>query len=181
MRKTMFFGVFSFFLRISGMIFMFFLILFLFRLTGFLNQFLFEQIIIVGFLNGFLLLLLLSWKKGDCQATIVEVLLVATLFIGLANFSLVNIDRSRSFYLLAWTDQGKVRESSLQLDLGMVMSKENQNIEAIEKRLYEQVSRGLISINDNVYYLTDSGKVYLFISSNLANWFDLQNWKLNSK
>jgi hypothetical protein len=177
----MFLGFISFFLRISGMIFMFFLLLFLLRLTGFLNYFLFEQIIIIGFLTGVLLLLLLSRKKDDLKETIVEVLLVVTLFTSLANFSLVNIDRSRSFYLLAWIEQGKVLQSNLQLDLSMVFSKENQNIDAIESRLNEQVSRRLVSVNDNYYSLTDLGKVYLFISSKLANWFDLENWKLNSK
>jgi hypothetical protein len=177
----MFFVFFSFFLKIFCMILVHFFVLYVLRLTGFLNQFLFEQIIFVGILTGFVSLILLSWKKSKFSVTISEILLIVTLFVSLANFSLLNIDRSRSFYLLAWIDQSKVRESNSNLDLGMVLSSENKNVNAIQVRINEQVSRGLVSINGNQYYLTGLGEVYLLISNKAADMFDLENWRINSK
>ena len=158
-----------------------FFVLYVLRLTGFLNQFLFEQINFVGILTGFVSFILLSWKKPKFSVNISEILLIVTLFVSLANFSLLNIDRSRSFYLLAWIDQSKVRESNSNLDLGMVLSSENRNVNAFQVRINEQVSRGLVSLNGNQYDLTGLGEVYLLISKKAADMFDLENWKINSK
>ena len=154
--------------------------LFAIRLTGFFNGFLFEQIVIIGFLGGFLFLIF-SAMTVRFKTTTSEVLLVSILFISLANLSLVNIDRSRSFYLLAWVGDSKVFQYDSRLDLSMVLSSESSNIDAIKVRLNEQISRGLVSQGGSEYSLTNLGKTYLLISDILADWFELENWEINSK
>jgi hypothetical protein len=150
------------------------------RFTGFFNRFLFEQIVFIGFLSGFIFFVL-DAKIVRFRTTTAEILLVSTLFISLANLSLVNIDRSRSFYLLAWVGDSKVIENDSGLDLSMVLSSEIRNIDAINVRLNEQISRGLVSQSGSEYRLTNLGKVYLLMSNVVADWFKLENWKVNSK
>jgi hypothetical protein len=157
-----------------------FTLLYALRFTGFFNRFLFEQIVFIGFLIGFIFFVL-SAKIVSFRTTTAEILLVSTLFISLANLSLVNIDRSRSFYLLAWVGDSKVIEDDSGLDLGMVLSNESRSIDAINVRLNEQISRGLVSQSGSEYRLTNLGKVYLLMSNVVAEWFKLENWKVNSK
>jgi hypothetical protein len=92
--------------------------------------------------------------------------------------SLLNIDRSRSFYVLSWVDQKKV----LSMDgiaLENVSSTEANDLKSIELRILEHEERGLIQNDNGKYHLTFRGGVILSLSNHLAQIFNLENWEKN--
>jgi hypothetical protein len=106
--------------------------------------------------------------------------IVSTLiFMTSATFSLVNIDRSRSFYVLSWVDRGLVSNVDGKFDLSRVMSDEKWNLKGIESRFFEQISRGLITSQGPRYRLTKMGFVYLKFAEISADIFKLKNWESN--
>lgn len=86
---------------------------------------------------------------------------------------LMNIDRSRSFYVLKWVQSSSnTYNPVLQIDeLG------RQGVRDVELRLNEQIKRGLISHSDNgIYTLTYSGKIVEEIAYLLSKIFNLRNY-----
>lgn len=107
-------------------------------------------------------------------------LLVIGLLIGnFYSYTLMNIDRSRSFYVLNWIDKDKLYFERNNL-VSKVASQEANEIDAIEQRVFEHQSRGLLNIeNSGKITLTLMGKLTLKISNFFANVFSLQGWFLN--
>jgi len=95
-------------------------------------------------------------------------------------FTLVNVDRSRSFYVLSWIDAGEVTNVGGQLDLSKVDSLEKLNPDAIQSRLAEQTQRGYIENQSNKWVLTKKGKSLLLFANWLANKFKLAGWLSNA-
>lgn len=93
-------------------------------------------------------------------------------------YTLLNIDRSRSFYVLSWVDQGKVYVENGQIILE-VRSTESADIAGVDLRLKEQEQRGLIREGNGVYKVTNIGKFTLRIANLLAKLFNLTNWEAN--
>jgi hypothetical protein len=100
------------------------------------------------------------------------------LFI-ILQFSLVNIDRSRSFYVLSWADQGKIVNLESGFALKNVSSIERLNPEAINVRVAEQIEKNLLSLDGNLVRTTSSGKLAVWVAEKLSEIFKLQNWELN--
>jgi hypothetical protein len=94
-------------------------------------------------------------------------------------FSLVNIDRSRSFYVLSWADQGKIVNLESGFALKNVSSIERLNPEAINVRVAEQIEKNLLSLDGNLVRTTSSGKLAVWVAEKLSEIFKLQNWELN--
>jgi predicted transcriptional regulator len=88
----------------------------------------------------------------------------------------MNIDRSRSFYVLSWVGNGDIQISNGQLNLSKVISDEKLNISAIKERIGEQVDRSLIERRGTTYILTQKGKVMLSIANRLASFYHLEGW-----
>ena len=93
--------------------------------------------------------------------------------------TLLNIDRSRSFYVLSWVNSHSIKIGSNDELIINVKSPEKSNSIAIRERLQEQTERGLIHSNGNKYELTWKGKMAYQIAEVLAKFFALQGWMNN--
>jgi hypothetical protein len=98
----------------------------------------------------------------------------------LLNTLFLNIDRSRSFYVLAWVSNGQVENVAGKVKVSSP-SVEAINQKAAKIRIEEAQSRGLLDIENNQYRLTLVGELLLSSSNILANLFELEQWKENTK
>lgn len=104
-------------------------------------------------------------------------LLVSTLLMMyLGPNTVMNIDRSRSFYVLSWVGHGDIQINHDQLILSKVVSAEKLNVAGIQERINEQIDRGLIERKSATYLLTYKGKVTLSIANRLATFYQLEGW-----
>jgi hypothetical protein len=123
-------------------------------------------------------------KRGalkDSIQTLCYVNILALMFSVLVlPYSLLNIDRSRSFYVLSWVNQGRVSIENGQIILN-VESTESVDRSGVYLRVVEQQQRGLISRSNQTYEITSMGKLALVIANMLAQTFSLENWETNKK
>lgn len=160
-----------------------FIFLFFLRLIKFGNDLLLEQILISGFLVHLIITLFhfkINLLTYDLKKSLRNSLLGFLIYLLVALFTILNIDRSRSFYVLSWVDKGVVICSSSGLDLSKVKSREKLNPSGISSRIEEQVKRGLILKSDSICKLTQYGELYLFSAEVIAEIFKLNNWELNN-
>jgi len=160
-----------------------FTFLFFIRLINLGNDLLFEQILISGFLAHLFVTLFqfkINFLTYDLKKSLRNSLIGFMIYVLVALFTILNIDRSRSFYVLSWVDKGALICSNSSLDLSKVRSKEKLNPTGISSRLEEQVKRGLILKSDSVCQLTQYGELYLFSAEVIAKIFKLRNWELNA-
>jgi hypothetical protein len=146
---------------------------------------LFESIIsssVIATLFLILLTYLLWYKKVltvQLVPTVCWALLTSMLFVViLGPNTVMNIDRSRSFYILSWVQNGGIRIDDGKL-LMQVDSPERLNTRGIQERLLEQSSRGLLELRGQTYYLTDTGKITLSVANAIANFYHLDGWFKN--
>jgi hypothetical protein len=145
---------------------------------------LFEEIIFVSSFSALLTLGLTLYLKmtgflKDSIRLLAYVNIIALMFsILFLPYCLLNVDRSRSFYVLGWVEQGRVSVENSQIIL-RVKSTESADIAGVHLRLMEQKQRGLIQVDDGIYRVTNMGKLTLEIANLLANIFNLTNWELN--
>ena len=140
----------------------------------------FEQIIISSVVAT---LIILTASMYFNRLTFVNLLIIVLLSTTSAQFFanvMLNIDRSRSFYVLSWVRYEKVTLNDGRLDYSLVKSPEKNSYGAITQRVEEQAERGLIKISDKCE-LTLRGKMTVHISDFLAKAFSLEGWKLNNK
>jgi hypothetical protein len=107
-------------------------------------------------------------------------LLSILLFWSFAQFTLLNIDRSRSFFLIAWVDQGKVGVTNEGYSFLKVSSPEKLNHNGMVQRVDEQLSRGILKKENGELALTGKGRLVLETSQFLAREYKLIGWLLNS-
>ena len=143
----------------------------------------FDQLLIICGLTGILCWLLLKsnfqiifktqviWQDIGIGALLTFLILTSTV---------VNIDRSRSFYVLGWVYKNEVRESQNHIDLSTVTSSEKLNLNGVVQRIKEQETRGLLIKNGTVENLSTTGKVVYRISSIFARAFHLEGWVKNN-
>jgi hypothetical protein len=143
---------------------------------------LFEQILLATFLSAalFLLISLLikKFKVFSLDETVALLLISVLLCIVVLPLSLVNVDRSRSFYVLSWVENGSFYSSDAGIQF-RVESTEALDVRGVEQRVKEQLDRGLIEKSNGQFHLTPSGRFMLKISNLLAQVFQLENWYLN--
>lgn len=161
--------------------------LFVFRNSGFLGGLLFEQIIISN-LFTLSILLYLNQNAWKIRRTIFlnnilstsSILLVIILVFQIQTLTLINIDRSRSFYIIAWIHDSRIEATAKGISLDQVLSIERLNTKAIEDRVDEQVLRKLVVEKQGKFQLTWRGVLLFNISEALAKMFKLNGWKNNS-
>jgi hypothetical protein len=168
-----------FIFRLSLINFVGFFILFVLRRFEVYNNLLFEQILFSDLATGLLFSSYFLYKKAKDDRIFLQILIACLLMVSVANFTLVNIDRSRSFYLLSWVEKSKIVLTDLEIDLSQVESPEKFNSDAIRLRLKEQTSRGLVYIDKSEYKLTSLGKSYLLSAQWFAKIYKLENWYRN--
>lgn len=130
------------------------------------NTFIFIQIIVCSIiLLSVLYLLRLSNSKfkffnGN------ELLIIAISFI-VVTFLLLNIDRSRSFFLLKWVDSSGSNGITVQ-EIQKQKNLSESDLVAVEQRIQEQDQSGFLIVRNERIYISQEGKVLVFIFRNLA-------------
>ncbi len=168
------------------MSFLFLILFFGIRIFAFGNSLIFEQITCVTVLST---LAIFYWDIGNSgrsrrlgphsSGLMYKYLCIALIVFTVAQASILNIDRSRSFYVLAWVQEGKVLVTGNQIDLSKVVSAEASSMTSIQARLIEQSQRGLVTIKEGKYSLTKKGILVLRISDLIAGVFKLELWAKN--
>ena len=154
------------------------LLLFVIRQFSTSSQ-LFEQINISSIVGTVAIHQFRSSKKFKVNFTVLKKSLITALAISFVlNISLLNIDRSRSFYVLSWVENGDIKINANKLVVS-AKSEESRDTQATLLRLNENESRGLIEKKSETFQLTWQGRLMLRSSNTLAWIFDLKNWNLN--
>ena len=107
-----------------------------------------------------------------------KTIILTLIFYFVYSFLLINIDRSRSFYIISWVKNYQI-SSDYPYDLSQIKSSEAINQFAINQRLTEQINRQLISDEGKFLKVTELGNLVLNLSNLLARVFNLNNWFLN--
>jgi hypothetical protein len=125
-----------------------------------------------------MLLYLKVWKKLNYENFLVATLMGLLFFVSHQTM-LLNIDRSRSYFVIGWVHDGKIVVKGNEYDFSKVKSIEKMSSGALSSRVNEQIERGYVrKINQNLE-LTFSGKILFETAEALAYLFNLENWKLN--
>lgn len=143
------------------------------------NSDLFNQINIASFLCGASIFLFLLLRKKLNYENFLLMFLVSLMFFISHQMVLLNIDRSRSYYVIGWVHAGNVGVKNDLYTYDDVVSFEKKNIEASDMRIREQIDRGvMVKIGDSVK-LTFTGAAMYQTAEILSKVFSLENWKEN--
>jgi hypothetical protein len=135
---------------------------------------LFEQINLSSILAmGLMCLNKITLKKKKDFTSKAILLTLSIMFI--MNTIFLNIDRSRSFYVISWIRTYQVVDSK-ELDLTEIKSTEAKNVIAVEQRIKEGISRGVIKESNDKFELTLVGEILYRFSDSTAKLFKLNGW-----
>jgi hypothetical protein len=116
---------------------------------------------------------------NDKSELILLFLIALLLTYSSTQFMLLNIDRSRSFYVLSWVQNHDIRITNSGYDITEVKSYEKYSKFEIIKRLDEQRIRGLIKVDSSSLDLSIRGSVFYYSADKLAQIFKLDGWTSN--
>ncbi len=102
------------------------------------------------------------------------ILVSILLFYIFGTTMLMNIDRSRSVYVLKWVSS--CSSTKITQDLACII-KSDQNKSEIFQRIEEQETRGLLIKSGQTYTLSLTGKAVLLLSEKLSIVFYLEGYK----
>jgi hypothetical protein len=106
--------------------------------------------------------------------------LISTISLSLLTSTvLLNVDRSRSFYVLSWIERDLITIDHGKINLSKVKSLEKLDESAINQRIYEQKARGFVYFQNGRPKLSLLGHILYRVSNLLANFFTLNSWKAN--
>jgi hypothetical protein len=128
--------------------------------------------------SAFILKLLDNRQKKITVSFLWDTLILGLAISFLLNSILLNIDRSRSFYVLSWVQNNQIEIISTPTKL-QIKSRESASLDAVLQRVEENQTRGLISKDSNGLHLTRAGEFLLVTSNVLAQVFVLKNWEEN--
>jgi len=139
------------------------------------KTFIFIQIILCSFL--FLIIKyakrLFRFKVNKYTGN--ELLSVAIAFI-LITSTLINIDRSRSVFVLKWVNQyGQSGTSIEELQKSKNFSSSEKS--AVEQRIREQEQMKLLNSKNGKVYISELGKIAIFLFERIAALENLQGYK----
>lgn len=162
------------------------------NITSFLRNFiiiLLSNLLIFYFLQRFIYNTLV-FEKISFSIFLTFIILVYLKKISYKNFSiiliiyivmillLVNIDRSKSFYILYWVKNnnitvlnGEINNLNQFKDINTIINKND-----FTTRISEHKSRGLIIEQNNSLKLTRAGELILKLAESLAKIFNLKGW-----
>ena len=176
----------KFAVRFSVVFVLFILTAFLVRSFEILNELLFEQLTALSIVCSALVWVaekaFISSKESTPEQPSLagyRYIVICLLVFTLAQSSLLNIDRSRSFYVLAWVDQAKVIKDNEKIVLLDIFSEEGIALKPIQDRVLEQEKRGLLTVNDEIYTLTQRGRFVLWFANHLGRIYNLTMWDKN--
>lgn len=141
---------------------------------------LFEQIIYTNLFVAVLFLVIRKFLVVRLRQSIQIVIHGIVIGLLLSCFvipnTLLNVDRSRSFYVLSWIDSGNISYSENKFKI-TANSPEAADEAGVIQRVLEQRSRGLIQKSQ--MKLTSRGELTLEVAKCLSWLFKLENWALN--
>ena len=146
------------------------LILFYMIQLSFQGTLVFEKIIASTLI--LILVLLLVKQFNYKRLSIILILCMSMILL------FVNIDRSKSFYILFWIENNRILisgENETYLN-NFPKIKSRINEYDFTQRIKEHEARGLISSGNGELFLTKSGKLMLLTSDLLARIFRLKGW-----
>lgn len=158
------------------LVFVLFIVSNLFR-----SSLIYDQINFISFILTIFAVLACSYVYQKPREMISFVVAASVALTLLTQTVILNIDRSRSFYVLSWVDKGSVSFSDGEFDFEKVKSKEKLNEEGVISRIEEQISRGLIEKNRKGIELSTAGSILLKGSETIAVIFNLRGWIQNSQ
>jgi hypothetical protein len=139
-----------------------------------------EQIMLVsGTIIMINLFLLMKEKKKSYEIMAIVVLIMAVITQFGASVVL-NIDRSRSVFILSWVHNHEIDISQGNVRVVKFTSSEMENLDALKLRINEQVQRGLMKVESDRIFLSVSGKLILYVSQRIASIFQLGGWEQNT-
>ena len=152
------------------------------------SDFILEQLFFVSLSIAliFLFNVLIFW---ELEVFLNEVLFLFSLSINLflANFLvsillLINIERSRSTYVIAWVDNGLIRylPSSNNYNYSQKIIEIESNLKMLDQRILENLARGIFVLDQNSIILSIRGKMLLRFSNFIALFFNLKGWLNNT-
>jgi hypothetical protein len=144
-------------------------------------QDIFTQILAVTFVIfslNFLALLFISYSRW--QINFLISITISLIFLVFSQAQVLNIDRSRSFYVLSWVDQEIITLDGSEIGFDRICSSEMNNPQAIQMRLVEQDARGFVIQSGPNLRLTVLGNLQLFLAEKFATVFNLRNWFENT-
>lgn len=144
------------------------------------SSLIFDQILFCGFITLLILLIAKRYSRKSLMSSFEAILLVAVITL-VSQSIFLNIDRSRSFYVLSWIQSNQITYVNGELDISRVNSQEKNNESAIRNRIEEQLSRGLLIESQSDLALSFRGLLVLNASDYLAEIFNLNGWLQNSK
>ena len=98
----------------------------------------------------------------------------------LTGLILLNIDRSRSLYVIGWVHHDLVTINNGTFDFSKIESQEKLNETAIIQRISEHETRNLMFKESNKLKLTFMGNLYYHIANLISQFFNLTGWRQNS-
>jgi thiol:disulfide interchange protein len=139
------------------------------------STFLFSQIVFVSVLMLFMTYFwsISRWRNSHIRGNEIYLILFA---FTITSFLLLNVDRSRSVYLLKWVDAAGTKGISSS-ELASKASANDLGITALEQRIAEQIETGNLK-KDSKGYLrsTNQGKIFNLISKFTAGFLNLTGY-----
>lgn len=140
----------------------------------------FDQTLVIAVgVSAFLLIFQKSISKSKQEILIY--ILVVFCIASTQQFVFLNIDRSRSYFLLSWISNGEISYNQTNQIVSIVKSPEAEATAGILMRVEEQSARGLIVRKNNKLALTHFGEVVLQTSNLLSHLFHLTGWSKNAR
>jgi hypothetical protein len=134
----------------------------------------FEQTIMVFLITTLIIFLICKvWKNNLDYERIILVNFVVFILI---QFLSLNIDRSRSFYMLKWSAQNRVVLEDNRI-IGIIDSSDTFELEGLEQRLVELEKRKLIKRQESLLKTTTLGNIVYAISNSIALVWNLGGWR----
>ena len=141
---------------------------------------LFDQINLLSIFAPAIFILIIRNFLSKLNWDIFLFCLISTISLSLLTSTvLLNVDRSRSFYVLSWIERDLITIDHGKINLSKVKSLEKLDESAINQRIYEQKARGFVYFQNGRPKLSLLGHILYRVSNLLANFFTLNSWKAN--
>ena len=142
------------------------------------SSLMFDQLVMIAILHISLVLLAKKMLRISREELIIYILTIV-IVTQVEQFTFLNIDRSRSYYVLSWVENNKLSYDDDGILISKIASYEGLNSASTEYRLDEQISRKLVRKNGNELSLTLVGKAIYHMSNVLSKIYMLKGWEAN--
>ena len=154
---------------------------FLFCMRQITQEILLFESMLLSILITILFVLILYWVRREREfkqfafEDLLAIVLSLVLFYSISGSTILNVDRSKSFYVLSWVhDYGPISENELAQRLQSKYGAYDSI--SINQRLVEQTSRGVLVFRGGRYQTSVVGDIYWYVATGIASIFKLSGW-----